>query len=100
MVLDQMGCRYMPHVIAVMRGGSVEFRNSDMTMHNVHTMPADAGNADDGHLAGTKGAPQAKQFKQPEVMMPVRCDHPSVDECVYQCVGDAVFCGDGCGWAF
>src|SRR5271170_3872891 len=28
-VMDQIGCEYVPHVIAVMRGGSVEFRNSD-----------------------------------------------------------------------
>ena len=28
-VLDQVGCKYVPHVIALVRGGSVEFRNSD-----------------------------------------------------------------------
>ncbi|HEX4578125.1 MAG TPA: carboxypeptidase regulatory-like domain-containing protein [Edaphobacter sp.] len=75
-VMDQIGCRYVPHVIAVVRGGSVEFRNSDSTMHNIHTMPADGNPAID-ISQGAKGAPQVKQFNQPEVMLPVRCNnHP------------------------
>lgn len=76
-VMDQVGCRYTPHVIALMRGGTVEFRNSDATMHNVHTMPAVAGNETMDVSQGAKGAPQQKRFDQPEVMMPVRCNnHP------------------------
>jgi plastocyanin len=76
-VMDQIGCKYVPHVIAVMRGGSVEFRNSDGTMHNIHTMPTVAGNETVDVSQGAKGAPQVRQFKQPEVMMPVRCNnHP------------------------
>ena len=76
-VLDQVGCRYTPHVIALMRGGTVEFRNSDVTMHNIHTMPTIVGNETIDVSQGPKGAPQVKQFKQPEVMMPVRCNnHP------------------------
>jgi hypothetical protein len=64
-------------VIALMRGGTVEFRNSDVTMHNIHTMPTIVGNETIDVSQGPKGAPQAKQFKQPEVMMPVRCNnHP------------------------
>jgi len=75
-VMDQVGCRYVPHVIAVMRGGSVEFRNSDVTMHNIHTMPA-TGNQPIDVSQGLKGAPQLKRFNQAEVMMPVRCNnHP------------------------
>jgi plastocyanin len=75
-VLDQVGCKYVPHVIAVMRGEPVEFRNSDGTMHNIHTMPT-SGNEPIDISQGAKGAPQVKEFKQPEVMMPVRCNnHP------------------------
>jgi plastocyanin len=75
-VLDQIGCKYVPHVIAVARGGSVEFRNSDSTMHNIHTMPTDGDPSIDISQA-PKGAPQVKQFNQPDVMMPVRCNnHP------------------------
>jgi plastocyanin len=76
-VLDQVGCKYVPHVIAVMRGGSVEFRNSDSTMHNIHTMPAVPGNQPVDVSQGPKGTPEVKVFAQPEVMMPVRCNnHP------------------------
>jgi len=76
-VMDQIGCKYVPHVIAVMRGGSVEFRNSDGTMHNIHTLPAAEGSQPIDISQGAKGAPQVKQFNQPEVMIPVRCNnHP------------------------
>jgi plastocyanin len=76
-VLDQVGCKYVPHVIAVVRGGSVEFRNSDSTMHNIHTMPTVPGSQQIDISQGPKGAPQRKQFNKPEEMIPVRCNnHP------------------------
>jgi hypothetical protein len=74
--MDQVGCKYVPHVIALMRGGSVEFRSSDGTMHNIHTMPT-GGNQTIDISQGPKGTPQIKQFNQPEAMIPVRCNnHP------------------------
>jgi plastocyanin len=76
-VMDQVGCKYIPHVVALMRGGSVEFRNSDGTMHNIHTMPSEGGTQPIDISQGPKGTPQVKQFNQPEVMLPVRCNnHP------------------------
>jgi plastocyanin len=76
-IMDQVGCKYVPHVVAVMRGGSVEFRNSDGTMHNIHTLPTAAGSKSIDISQGAKGAPQVKQFNQTEVMIPVRCNnHP------------------------
>ena len=37
-VLDQVGCRYEPHVLAVMQGQPIVFRNSDAVLHNVHAV--------------------------------------------------------------
>jgi len=75
-VLDQKGCRYTPHVIALQQGGSVEFRNSDPTMHNIHTTP-ETGEASIDVSQGPMGAAQTRQFQQPEQMLPVRCNnHP------------------------
>jgi plastocyanin len=76
-VVDQKGCRYVPHVVAVQVGEPVEFHNSDPTMHNVHTLPAVAGNASSDISQGPMGAPQSESFASPEVMLPVRCNnHP------------------------
>jgi plastocyanin len=75
-VLDQKGCRYIPHVIALQQGGSVEFKNSDPTMHNVHTTPTD-GSAPVDVSEGPMGAPQTQKFATPQTMLPVRCNnHP------------------------
>jgi len=76
-VMDQKGCRYVPHVIGVQQGGKVEYRNSDPTTHNVHTLPQDAANhsVDVSEMPG--GMPQTETFRSPELMIPVRCNnHP------------------------
>ncbi len=76
-VIDQVGCKYVPHVVAIMRGESIEFRNSDGTMHNIHTLPTADGSQPIDISQGARGVPQTKQFNQPEVMIPVRCNnHP------------------------
>lgn len=75
-VLDQKGCRYAPHVIAIQQGGTVEFHNSDPTMHNIHTTPAD-GTSPTDVSQGPNGAPKTQTFDSPETMLPVRCNnHP------------------------
>ncbi len=76
-IMDQKGCRYVPHVIALQQGGSVAFKNSDPTMHNIHTMPTQVGN-DSVDLSETPmGQPQTERFKSAETMLPVRCNnHP------------------------
>jgi len=37
-VFDQKGCVYNPHVLGIMTGQELEVRNSDPTLHNVHSL--------------------------------------------------------------
>jgi plastocyanin len=76
-IMDQKGCRYVPHVIGVQQGGKVEFLNSDPATHNVHTLPGNPANhsVDLSEMPGSR--PQTETFHAPELMIPVRCNnHP------------------------
>ena len=76
-VMDQKGCRYLPHVVGVQQGGKVEYRNSDPATHNVHTLPQDPENhsVDVSEMPG--GEPQTETFRSPELMIPALCNnHP------------------------
>ena len=76
-VVDQKGCRFIPHVVAIVKGGAVEFRNSDPTMHNVHSMPVQVGNRTTDVSQGPGGKPETLHFKDAENMIPIRCNnHP------------------------
>ncbi len=36
--IDQYGCVYKPHVLAIQKGQSINYKNSDVVPHNVHTL--------------------------------------------------------------
>jgi plastocyanin len=36
-VIEERGCRFVPHVLLLPAGGTVEFRNGDGILHHVHT---------------------------------------------------------------
>ena len=74
-VLDQKGCRYVPHVLGAQVGQSVEIVNSDPTLHNVHAVPATNQEFNTGQpLPGMK---HTHRFSTREVMVPFKCDvHP------------------------
>ena len=71
--IDQKQCMYMPHVVVVPVGGTVEFLNGDRLVHN-HRSTSTA-NAP-FNLAHPTARPIRVVFKQPEIVH-VQCDfHP------------------------
>lgn len=76
-VMDQKGCRFVPHVVGVMVGQPVEFTNSDATMHNVHMIPTVSANQSVDISEAPNGPGESRRFSAPELMIPVRCNnHP------------------------
>jgi len=71
-VLDQQGCRYVPHVIGVQVGQPLEVTNSDDTLHNVHAVPMV--NAEFNMGQPVKGMTMTHTFTAPEIMIPFKCD--------------------------
>lgn len=73
--LDQVGCLYTPHVLALQVGQTLEIHNGDPTAHNVHFMPKK--NKEFNKSQPKKGLIDTLVFKRAEVMVPVKCDvHP------------------------
>ena len=74
-LLDQVGCQYSPRVSGVMVGQELVIRNSDPTLHNVHTMPSKNQEFNSGQPF--QGMELEHKFDHPEVMIPLKCDvHP------------------------
>jgi hypothetical protein len=74
-VLDQSGCDYSPHMVAIMVGQQLKIRNSDDTLHNIHPRPQ--ANAEFNVGQPRKGMESLKTFDKPEMLIPVGCDvHP------------------------
>jgi hypothetical protein len=71
-VLDQKGCRYVPHVFGVQVGQPVQISNSDATLHNVHAVPTANREFNFGQPA--KVPPVTRTFDKPEIALPFRCD--------------------------
>jgi plastocyanin len=70
--LDQVGCRYTPHVFGVQVGQPVEITNSDPTVHNVHAYAKT--NNEFNFSQVTKGRRDTRVFDKPEIMVPFKCE--------------------------
>jgi hypothetical protein len=73
--LDQKGCIYSPHVLAVQTNQNLEVTNSDPMTHNVHPLPTVNR---EWNKSQTPGAPPIDyKFPRQEIMLPVKCNiHP------------------------
>jgi hypothetical protein len=76
-VLDQKGCQYVPHVVAMMVGQDLVIKNDDNFLHNVHSLAIDNTPFNFGQpTKDQKGASRGKDIKTAE-RFPVKCDvHP------------------------
>jgi plastocyanin len=74
-VINQKGCRYVPHVVGLMIGQPFKVLNDDNAQHNVHPMPRQNDEWNESQMP--RGEPIVKTFRHPEIMMPVQCNqHP------------------------
>ncbi len=78
-VMDQKGLMFVPHLVVVQQGATVDFLNSDSVAHNVF-WSAISGNKKLGHNLGTwpKGEKRSFKFDNPGVV-PLLCNvHPDM----------------------
>jgi plastocyanin len=73
--LDQKGCMYEPHVVAMMAGQIISVKNDDQTTHNIHPTPKDNREWNQSQPPGA--APIDQSFARAELAIPVKCNvHP------------------------
>ena len=73
--LDQIGCRYVPHVTGIMQGQELLIKNSDKTLHNIHSMSEV--NSAFNFAMPAKSDPSSKKFDKTEDPFYIKCDvHP------------------------
>lgn len=81
-VLDQRGCMYEPHVVALMVKQPLEVKNDDQTTHNVHAVPNENPEWNQSQPIGA--APFEEHFDIPELALPIRCNvHPWMNAYVF-----------------
>ncbi len=74
-LLDQKGCMFIPHVIAIQKYQQIELLNSDPTLHNVNARAKNSRGFNIGFPS--KGMRRMSTLKESEVAVPIRCDlHP------------------------
>ena len=68
--MDQKGCVFVPRVVLVPAGGTVEFLNSDRLLHNLHSVSKDNPSF---NRTQSKGRAIPIEFAKPEIIQ-INCD--------------------------
>jgi len=70
--IDQRGCTFQPRVLGIRSGQAMTVVNSDPVSHNIHPMPK---NNREWNQGQAPGAPNLERdFARPEIMIPVKCN--------------------------
>jgi plastocyanin len=73
-VIEQRGCMYEPHVLAMQSNQKLDVVNADTTTHNIHPSPK---NNREWNKSQPPGVPIEETFARAEVAIPVKCNvHP------------------------
>ena len=73
--IDQKGCMYEPHVLALRTGQPLDVVNSDPVTHNIHPVPKNNREWNQSQPPGA--SPIMQSFARQEVAIPVKCNvHP------------------------
>jgi hypothetical protein len=76
-LIDQVGCEYVPYVGGAMVNQKILVRNSDPVLHNVHVLPAVAGNKESNTAQLPKSKDLTYSFAKEESFLKFKCDvHP------------------------
>jgi len=78
-MVDQKGCKYIPHVVAMQAGQTISISNSDDTVHNVHSYSKRNQAFNQAQPAGA--AAIEKEMGRKDKMFPVKCDMHSWMNC-------------------
>jgi len=73
-VLDERGCIYVPRVLGMRVGQTLQIRNDDPLVHNVHSSSENGRNTDINVAQATSGIVSEFRPKSEEVMLPFGCD--------------------------
>jgi len=76
--MEQKGCQYVPHVVAVNPGQHMTVLNGDKTAHNIHPDPKPGGGNNAWNKSQLVGSPAIDvTWTNEEVAIPVKCNiHP------------------------
>ncbi len=93
--IKQLGCRYVPHVVAVRAGVNFKITNADPTLHNIRAKTYDGPGTPPGTDVfnfgqGTQGQTDEKEFDDPGIYT-LQCDVHAWMQCWVMVLKDPVF---------